>query len=277
MKLIKQEKSMSFRSALLASAAILVAGSAFAADLPARVAAPAPYIAAPIFTWTGFYVGLNAGAGFNKSSGHNYYGYAVDPTNFYGFNNNSSNNAGFTGGAQAGYNMQFGSFVAGVETDINYIDRNKGFTGIVPTGLADGTYYAVSRGKDNNYFGTVRGRLGYAFDRALIYVTGGLAYGGNSGSGAVYRYNSLGGVPGVGTAVSYTGGNSSSIGWTLGAGLEYAFSNAWSVKAEYLHVDLGSNSRTFVTSGVGVTPVTGTVLRSENRFDVVRAGLNYRF
>src|SRR3954471_20121069 len=65
---LKQEKYMSFRSALLASAAILTAGSAFAADLPARVAAPAPYIAAPIFTWTGFYVGLNAGASFNNQN-----------------------------------------------------------------------------------------------------------------------------------------------------------------------------------------------------------------
>src|SRR4051812_43894441 len=65
---LKQEIHMSFRSALLASAAILTAGTAFAADLPARVAAPAPYIAAPIFTWTGFYVGLNAGAGFNNKN-----------------------------------------------------------------------------------------------------------------------------------------------------------------------------------------------------------------
>src|SRR5690348_11043347 len=117
---------MSFRSALLASAAIMMAGSALAADLPARVAAPARYVAAPIFTWTGFYVGLNAGAGFNnRNNGYVTSGFGntvVFSTNGGGFNNN--NDAGFTGGVQAGYNWQISPlFVVGVEADINYLDR----------------------------------------------------------------------------------------------------------------------------------------------------------
>ena len=75
--------------------------------------------------------------------------------------------------------MQFGSFVAGVEADINYIDRNNGSTGSFPSvaSPAVGTDFRVSRGNGDNWFGTVRGRLGFAFDRALIYLTGGLAYG----------------------------------------------------------------------------------------------------
>ncbi|MDB5651103.1 MAG: OmpA-like transrane domain protein, partial [Hyphomicrobiales bacterium] len=198
------------------------------------------------------------------------------PGSFYGVSN-GNNDAAFTGGAQAGYNMQFGAFVAGVEADINYIDRNKGSNGIIPNTVAAGTYYTVNRGNSSNYFGTVRGRLGYAFDRALIYVTGGLAYGGNGGSGTVYSNDVVTAPFAVtSTPVAYTGGNSSSIGWTLGGGLEYAFSNAWSVKAEYLHVDLGSNSRTFLTP-VGGGATTAVVLRNENKFDIVRAGLNYRF
>ncbi|MDB5596090.1 MAG: porin family protein [Hyphomicrobiales bacterium] len=279
------------RNILLSTVLAVSAGSAFAADLPARVAAPAPYIAAPMFTWTGFYVGLNAGASFNNhGAGYGYNGYGVGglpaagaPYSIYGLNNGSSSNAGFTGGAQAGYNMQFGSFVAGVETDINYIDRNKGNNGVIAgtyygaAPYANNTYYTVNRGNGSNYFGTVRGRLGYAFDRALIYVTGGLAYGAKSGTGTVYSQTVGAGAPyalSTPVLVTGTGGNSNSIGWTLGGGLEYAFSNAWSVKAEYLHVDLGRNSRTFVTA---TGPATTFTLRNENKFDVVRAGLNYRF
>lgn len=267
---------MSFRSALLASAAILTAGSAFAADLPARSMAPAPYIAAaPIFTWTGFYVGLNAGAGWNNDS--NGYGYSsfgtVVPTVYAGSN---SNDAAFTGGAQIGYNMQFGSFVAGVEADINYIDRDNGGVGVAPVATAAGTYYTLNRSGGDNWFGTVRGRLGFAFDRALIFATGGLAFGGNGGSG--YATQSV--VTGTGpfttttTTLVGTGDSDSNIGWALGAGMEYAFTNSISFKVEYLHVDLGRNSRTFTTTA----PAGGLItIRDDNKFDIVRAGVNFRF
>jgi outer membrane immunogenic protein len=276
---------MSFRSALLASAAILVAGSAFAADLPARVAAPAPYIAAaPIFTWTGFYVGLNAGGAWNDGRSLSTAGFAA-PNPFI-FGNGSNDDVGFTGGAQAGYNMQFGSFVAGVEADINYLDRNGGGRGAFPAlvaGAGNGTDFTVGGGNSGNWFGTVRGRLGFAFDRALIYGTGGLAFGGKAGSGSVIQRDFVEGAPGVfavtETGLLGTGGNGNNIGWTLGAGVEYAFSNSMSVKLEYLHVDLGSNSRTFAAlPGFGGVAGGETItVRNENKFDVVRAGVNFRF
>lgn len=249
---------MSFRSALLASAAILTAGSAFAADLPARVA-PAPYIAAPIFTWTGFYVGLNAGAGFNGGNRH------FSEFGYYDYNTagsiGSNNDTGFTGGLQVGYNWQFGSFVAGVETDINYIDRSNGNSfSYTPYG---GYEYVLGFGDSNNWFGTVRGRLGYAVDRALFYATGGFAYGGKIG-GASGTYHNL--------VLTTSDNNGSSTGWTLGGGMEYAFSNAWTVRLEYLHVDLGSTTRTLFA-----TPTTGINISTDNKFDVVRAGVNFRF
>ena len=264
---------MSFRSALLASAAILTAGTAFAADLPARVAAPAPYIAAPIFTWTGFYVGLNAGAGFNnKSNGYVTNGFGqntVFTTTGGGFGNNN-NDAGFTGGVQAGYNMQFGMFVAGVEADINYLDRGNGNSAII----TDGTNtYTFNRGDSNNWFGTVRGRLGVAFDRFLPYVTGGWAFGGKQGgvSGSYVANNNLNGSP---TFLVGNGNGGSSSGWTLGGGVEYAFSNNMSLKVEYLHVKLGDNNNqlAFVNNNNQYFS-----FKNENKFDVVRAGINYRF
>jgi outer membrane immunogenic protein len=260
---------MTFRSALLASAAILTAGSAFAADLPARVA-PAPYIAAPIFTWTGFYVGLNAGAGFNGSNNNGFVTNGFGGTTFVTTGGGSNNDAGFTGGAQAGYNMQFGSFVVGVEGDINYLDRgNNGSVSAVGT---DGYTYTFNRGDSNNWFGTVRARLGFAFDRALIYGTGGFAFGGKNGgvNGSYVLTNSNG------TPVALVGNNSdgSSTGWALGGGVEYAFTNAWSAKLEYLHVSLGNhnNNLAFVSNGT-----TNFNFHDNNKFDVVRVGVNYRF
>jgi outer membrane immunogenic protein len=262
---------MSFRSALLASAAILTAGTAFAADLPARVAAPAPYIAAPIFTWTGFYVGLNAGAGFNNK--HN--GYVVNgftgttfTTTGGGFGDNGNNDAGFTGGVQAGYNFQISPmFVVGVEADINYLDRGNGGS----TVISDGTNtYTFNRGDSNNWFGTVRGRVGLAFDRFLPYFTGGWAFGGKQGgvSGTIYN--------GTTTAALYTNGDGgSSSGWTLGGGVEYAFSNNLSFKVEYLHVSLGDSNRTLAVVNGSTTDYFA--FKNENKFDVVRAGVNFRF
>lgn len=195
----------------LALAAATIAPAA-AADLAYRAPAPAYAVApAPMFTWTGFYLGANAGYGW----GHADYSDAT---------------SGFIGGVQAGYNWQAGNVVFGLETDIQASNIES------PTYTLD-------------YFGTVRGRLGYAVDQFLIYGTGGFAYGRGT-----YE---LGGLS----------NDQVSTGWTLGGGGEYAFSPNWSVKAEYLYVDLGKETYTSVVGPLDV----GT------NANILRAGVNYRF
>jgi outer membrane immunogenic protein len=213
---------------LLAGVALaaLSASSAFAADLPSRTAAPvAPIAAVPVFTWTGFYVGVNAGYGWNSS----------DPTLYNpatGITYSASNDGGFVGGGQIGYNYQMGSVVLGIETDLQYADITK-----TSTVFVGATPYTIGHNMD--WFGTVRGRIGFAFDRALLYATGGLAY---------------------------TDGDA---GWTVGGGLEYAITNNLSAKVEGLYVNIDRGN-----SGAYAPLVYNN---KNDEFGVVRAGLNYKF
>jgi len=257
---------------LVSAAAVLLAGlsAASAADLAAR-----PYTKAPvapvvaIYNWTGFYIGGNAGYAWSHSSGtNNLTGDFLLPGNVATYNplylapveNRSS---GFTGGAQAGYNWQAGSFVYGLETDINYL--NNGASALVSGG---GVILATTSEKDS-WFGTVRGRLGFAADRVLFYGTGGLAYGEVKSS-----YSS------VTTSPVYTWAGSSSdvrAGWTAGGGIEWAFAGNWTAKAEYLHVDLGSHTYG-LTNGAANPIQTFTMTYTDtSRFDLVRVGINYRW
>ncbi|MCD6069852.1 MAG: hypothetical protein K0S42_368 [Microvirga sp.] len=191
---------------LLSSVALLgLATGAVAADLPSR-RAPAPIIAAaPLFTWTGFYVGVNAGYGWSNDDFD-----AVDLAD-------EDDDGGFVGGAQVGYNYQIGSFVVGLEGDIQYADFG-----------ADDDF------DSSDWFGTVRARAGVAFDRALIYATGGFAFADDAN------------------------------GWTVGGGVEYAFTNNLSAKIEGLYVNLDNDDDFPGFDG-------------ETDFGVVRAGLNFRF
>lgn len=146
---------------LAATAALgLAASNAQAADLPSRYSPAASYNALPVFTWTGFYAGLNAGYGWNVGDSRFY-----DPT--FG-SIPGRRHGGFVGGAQAGYNYQFGMFVAGVETDLQY-------AAVGNKGASYGTTYYP--GDSDGFFGTIRARAGVAFDRALVYGTAGFAYG----------------------------------------------------------------------------------------------------
>lgn len=191
--------------------------------------------AVPLFTWTGFYVGVNAGYGWNNND-HT----VVTPAGTV-LAVTGQDDGGFVGGAQVGYNYQFGSFVVGVETDLQYADigGRGAFT-------VNGANFFTD--DSDNYFGTVRGRLGFAFDRALVYATGGFAYGD------------------VGTFGEANGG------WTVGGGVEYAFTNNLTMKVEGLYVNLDQSDVQFTRNGVLFSSNGG-----DNDFGVVRVGLNYKF
>lgn len=283
-----KEFKMINKSALAAvfAAAATAAG---AADLPSRAPA-APYYAAPaVFTWTGFYAGLNAGVAFRSSNNFAIvpagFGAAPNgapaPGNIFGSGGNNSNDTSFVGGGQIGYNWQFGSFVAGVETDFQGIansGNNNGFGIAAPVaGVAGVVPYAIaaSGASGTKWFGTVRGRLGYAYDRVLFYGTGGLAYGGGGNRTGVVQYFNSVNATAIPTATYSGGGSGTRTGFALGAGVEYAINNSWTVKGEYLYVDLGRRNNVFASAALPASSFSGG--NNSNRNHVVRIGLNYKF
>jgi outer membrane immunogenic protein len=248
------------RPILLLAAVVAASGSAAAAP----VAAPAP------FFWGGWYVGLNAGAVWGDDSvswaAAGGPGLGFNPAGAANINLNSPGNvrtAGFTGGGQAGYNLQFQSFVAGVEADIEY-------TGVDGTRAFLSTVFAnpYAQSVRSDWLGTLRGRLGFAYGPMLLYGTGGLAV-----AQLKYGDNFLGlhGVGPINSSVDY----SPHAGWTAGGGAEWAFAPHWSAKAEYLFVDLGSQTDSASTVDVsGVATIGHTHSFTEN---IARLGVNYRW
>lgn len=239
--------------------------SAFAADLPAvsgpRISAPAP-----IFTWTGVYLGANAGAGL--SPGNPTFQSQGFGSNSFDLNPEGRAQAGFTGGLQGGYNYQIGSTVIGIETDFNYLDNcRKGTFGAPPayTPLAFSSYSLA--GGCSDYFGTLRARLGYAFDRVLVYGTAGIALGGNRNAGSI-TLSPL--MPGS----FFVAGDSHSARtkYVFGAGVEYTLTDHWFARAEYLYVNLGRIDQLF-DNGIGQTFSSSQF----NQNHIFRIGLDYRF
>ncbi len=228
--------------ALIAGTAALAiaASTAQAADLPSR-RSPAPvYNALPVFTWTGFYAGLNAGYGWSTGTSRYY-----DPS--FGVVG-GRRKGGFVGGAQAGYNYQFGMFVLGAETDLQY-------AGVGNKGSSYGTTYFP--GDSDGYFGTIRARAGVALDRAFVFGTGGFAYG------------DIGGNKPYDTELGRHRDNSTNWGWTLGGGVEYAITDNITAKVEGLYVNLDTSDNYVLSDRID--------LRRDTEFGVVRAGVNYKF
>jgi len=211
----------------------LVALTATAAAADLSRPAPQPYYKAPVmapaYSWTGFYIGINGGGGFGRSAWDNTGGFDIS--------------GGLVGGT-IGYNYQFGQAVVGLEGDIDWADINGTSTTVgCPTGCKT----------SDNWLSTVRGRLGYAADRFMPFITGGAAFGDVQTS-----------VPG------FAGATSDRAGWTLGAGLEFALAQNWTAKAEYLYVDLGKFNCGLSCSASATDNVSFTT-------SLVRAGVNYRF
>jgi outer membrane immunogenic protein len=207
----------------------LTASGALGADLPRKGPAAPAAVINPVYNWTGFYVGINGGYGWGDSG-------------WNGLGSSSSSSGGLVG-LTLGYNWQaFGSpYVFGLEGDIDWSDIKGIFANAAcPTGCET----------KNSWLGTVRGRLGYAVDRVMPYFTGGLAV------GDVHA-----------TQVGIAGVSSTNVGWTVGAGVEYAVAGNWSAKLEYLYVDLGN-----VDCGA-----CSAVTNVDFRANLVRAGVNWRF
>lgn len=259
--------------------AFFTVGSADAADLPAAPLYKAPVVAPPAFSWTGWYVGVNAGWAWNDSTdtitaaNAAAQGFVVPPPQIATSLPLSSN--GFIGGGQAGYNWQVAPmWVLGFESDIQWADIKK--TVSLPGPSAPTRIMTAHEKLD--LFGTVRGRVGVApWDRALFYVTGGLAYGQANLSTALTRPGAPPPVPADGCggfnncqAGSTTG---TRFGWTVGAGLEWAFVKDWSFKAEYLYYDLGNISHVMTDPFFPATFNASADLKG----NIARMGLNYRF
>jgi outer membrane immunogenic protein len=193
--------------------ALVAAAPASAADIPVRgplyKAAPPP---PPVFNWTGFYIGAHVGYGWT----YHWPGLPAEPD-------------GIFGGLQVGYNWQISrNWVVGIEADIAATDISANVGGF---------------DSSLDYIGTVRGRVGYAWDRTLLYVTGGYAYGDNNINGSSNTHD----------------------GWVIGAGVEWAFAPNWSAKLEYLHIELDSK----------FYPSIGSAQDLET--NLVKLGVNYRF
>jgi len=210
----------------------LTATAAMAADLPRQMPAKAPAYVPVAYNWTGFYLGINGGYGWGRSS-------------WDGFGSGNFNTSGGLIGGTIGYNWQgAGSpWVFGLEGDVDWANIRGSFANaLCPTGCETKT----------SWLATVRGRAGYAFDRVMPYITGGLAVGDIQAN-----------RPG------FAGMSDTRAGWTVGAGIEAAIVDRWTAKVEYLYTDLGSSSCSATSCGIA-TNVSA-------RNNIVRAGLNYRF
>lgn len=250
---------------LLASVALVTMSTPLlAADLATRY--PVKAMPPAVFSWTGFYVGGNVGYAGDSFSADALLFDALSVNNLVSYDGSgtaSITSSGFIAGGQVGYNYQFANnVVVGVETDLQW----SGIEGRADAAL-DATSILIGSanvGASIDYFGTIRARLGYAFDRFLPYVTGGAAYGRTAASGDAV-------ILGVGsTSVSAA---SDSWGWTVGAGAEFAVTNNWTVKAEYLYVDLGSMDYA-VYEPLTSTAAFGSV---DSKFHAMKAGVNYKF
>jgi outer membrane immunogenic protein len=183
--------------------------------------------------------------------------------------NGGHGNTGAIGGAAAGYNWQLNSLLFGVEADYSALDGESSTTGTV-MGISP---YRVDTTTDIDWVATLRGRVGVALDRSLVYVTGGLAVGEPQFNQTITQLN----FPYVQTDASHA----TRAGWVVGAGLEHALDDDWSLRLQYLHVDLGSDSAG--TAGVcpppnvAVCAVYTASYKVGFALDSVTAGINYRF
>jgi outer membrane immunogenic protein len=275
--------------AVAAAVSAAYAPIATAADLPVK--AP-PLLAAPADLWTGLYLGANIGGGWAQRTIDGYT--ANDPIADGLFASGGSpppasfNSSGVLGGIQIGYNWRFDSrWLVGIETDFS----GSGMKGSVSTNGVYAPYFiapfTAPFEERIDWFGTLRARLGYLVtDDLLLYGTSGFAYGRVARSGSWTTSNGFAvggggfGIVCTSDVTCFTGSSSHvGIGWTAGGGIEYALSAQWRVRAEYIYVSLAANAltETALEPTPGVTPSSFNANFGRAKFNVVRAGVNYRF
>jgi outer membrane immunogenic protein len=286
---------------IAAAGLVALASPALAADMaPAPVYTKAPAVMpAPVYNWTGWYVGVNGG--YIDRNGANVYGTPVANDGTAGSatyagliapaaTNNIGRSSGGLGGGQVGYNWEVNKTVFGFEADIDGVSAKSSTTvnALIPVpgfaGFPLATAFSASQ--NLNYIGTVRGRIGVllgSMDALLLYATGGLAYGGVSSSvGESYTITPAGTCPACTTGTALINSSSTRVGWTVGGGAEWKFSPNWSVKAEGLYYDLTSystNGTLFnINTGTGLPYVTTNVnVNNRTAGAIARVGLNYEF
>jgi len=231
---------MKHAAPFILTGALLVCAPAMAADLgwggTATGGGTDLFTSSSVYDWSGFYAGVNGGYGWGNVSS--------DPTGVGG--STDTNSGGWALGAQAGYNVDFGGFVVGAEADLQW--ANIGFS--EDFGPAIGTSETTIDG-----FATVRGRAGASFGQVMPYFTGGFAV-----ARGTVSTTDPGGV--------VTSQSNNHMGWVLGGGLEAAATENITLKAEYLHVNLGE--QTYSTAPGGAADIG-------HSFGIIRAGINYKF
>jgi outer membrane immunogenic protein len=243
---------------------IVVAAATGASLAPSAAnAAPPQTSAAPVWSWTGFYVGAHIGGAWqdNQTQGRTQGAYVGD-TIWFPFGNKTTP-SGFIGGGQVGYNWQSGAFVYGLEADIS------DFSGSQSTSQSAGptlTPVTVTSQNQIGWVGTVRGRVGVTVvPQAVLYVTGGWAY------GNVSNLHSEAG----GGAIANWQENATRSGYAVGGGLDYMIAPHWIVRIEGMYVDLGSKTLNAPNSGACVNLCDPVIF--SNTATMVRGAVNYKF
>ena len=255
---------MEMRKLLLSAVAalILAPAAANAADLRMPVKAP-PAPMPPPFSWTGFYIGGNLGGAW----AHHNFNDTFFPNLSFGDGNT---NGRFIGGGQVGANYQINQFVIGVEGTFDWAanNNNNNGTGVLIPGNILFPAQLVRISSNDTWIASVAARLGWAVDRALFYFKGGGGWVGNNG----FTLTDVN----TGASIS-TSGNNNVSGWLFGGGLEWAFTDNWSLKVEYDYLGLGN--RSFTATGLVFPRLAGDTFTTSgsNNVQMVTVGLNYRF
>jgi outer membrane immunogenic protein len=265
----------------IAAAVALIGTPALAADMPVKAPSPPP---APVYSWTGFYVGGNAGGfwGHFDPTTTTFFcpgpGCFFNPTTVGQINTLGApriNGSGFTGGFEIGYNWQASNFVFGFEGDIEAFSlKGSATTGFLTNpGFGAGAGFFLNSSASTTWLATERGRVGFAANNWLIYATGGAAF---TNLRASFSY-----VDNFATGDSEAASLSSTkVGAVVGGGVEWALWRNWSVKTEYLFVNFGSvsTSASLCATAIGACPGANVLTHSVDlKANIARVGLNYQF